>query len=61
MSDLELSNLGNKYNDMSDESLLQEIANNNNMALDCLMDRYKDIVNIKANKFFRSNVSYWIY
>ncbi len=53
MSDLELSNLGNNYNAMSDEKLLQEFTKNqNNMALDCLMERYKDIVNIKANKFF---------
>ncbi len=38
---------------MTDENLLQEITQNqNNIALDCLIDRYKDIVSIKANKFF---------
>ena len=53
MSDLEISNLSNNYNTMSDENLLQEITKNqNNVALDCLIERYKDIVNIKANKFF---------
>ncbi len=42
-----------EYNQMSDEYLLREVAdNNNNMALNCLMNRYKDIVSIKANKFF---------
>lgn len=45
--------IDSKYKQMTDENLLQEVANNqNNMALNCLMDRYKDIVSIKANKFF---------
>ena len=38
---------------MTDENLLQEITQNqNNTALNCLIDRYKDIVGMKANKFF---------
>ena len=42
-----------KYKDMTDENLINEAINNqNNVALDCLMDRYKDIVNLKASKFF---------
>lgn len=53
MSDIELNNFSKNYCVMSDESLLQEITKNqNDMALDCLIERYKDIVNIKANKFF---------
>lgn len=53
MSDSKLSNFKEPYKEMSDENLLQEAAkNHNNVALDCLIERYKDIVNIKANKFF---------
>ena len=53
MSDIKISNFEEKYNQMTDENLLQEIAKNqNNIALDCLIDRYKDVVSIKANKFF---------
>ena len=38
---------------MTDENLLQEIVkNHNNVAFDCLIDRYKEMVSIKANKFF---------
>ena len=44
----------NQYQDIADEILVKEaINNNNNIALECLIDRYKDIVNMKANKFFR--------
>ena len=43
----------NQYQDIADEILVKEaINNNNNIALECLIDRYKDIVNMKANKFF---------
>ena len=53
MSDIETNNFNKNYSGMSDENLLQEITKNqNDMALDCLIERYKDIVNIKANKFF---------
>lgn len=52
MADFGLSNVQNNYNQMSDENLLEEAKKNNNIALDCLIDRYKDVVNIKANKFF---------
>ena len=40
------------YKDMTDEVLVNEALNKNNVALDCLINRYKDIVNMKANKFF---------
>lgn len=54
MSDLKLNNnLGIEYNQMTDENLLAKVnQNQDNQALDCLIDRYKDIVSIKANKFF---------
>lgn len=41
------------YNEMTDETLVNEALNNkDNAALNCLMGRYKEIVNMKANKFF---------
>ena len=53
MSDINQNFFEEKYQQMTDENLLQEISKNkNNLALDCLIDRYKDIVGIKANKFF---------
>ena len=53
MTDSEINNLKEKYKEMSDENLLKEISQNqNNMAFDCLIERYKDVVSIKANKFF---------
>lgn len=42
-----------KYKDMTDETLIKEAINNQNeTALDCLIGRYKDIVSMKANKFY---------
>ena len=42
-----------EYNKMTDENLLKEaVSNQNNIALDCLIGRYKDVVSMKANKFF---------
>ena len=53
MSDINQNFFEEKYQQMTDENLLQEISKNkNNVALECLIDRYKDIVGIKANKFF---------
>ena len=53
MSDIKQNFFEEKYQQMTDENLLQEISKNkNNVALECLIDRYKDIVGIKANKFF---------
>ena len=45
--------LDEKYQSMTDEILINEAIQNQNMkALDCLMGRYKDVVNMKASKFF---------
>lgn len=53
MLDLGMNKFQEKYNQMTDENLLQEIVkNHNNVAFDCLIDRYKEMVSIKANKFF---------
>ena len=53
MSDINQNFFDEKYNKMTDENLLQEITQKqNNIALDCLIDRYKDMVGMKANKFF---------
>ena len=53
MADSNIFQFEEKYRNMTDETLIQEALNNqNDMALDCLIDRYKDIVNMKANKFF---------
>lgn len=42
-----------KYQNMTDEILINEAIQNQNMrALNCLMGRYKDVVNMKASKFF---------
>ena len=41
------------YRNMTDETLVNEaLYKQNNIALDCLIDRYKDIVSMKASKFF---------
>ena len=53
MAETDIFQLEEKYKDMTDENLINEaIKNENNVALECLMERYKDIVNMKASKFF---------
>lgn len=53
MTELDVFPLEEKYKNMTDENLIKEaIDNQNNNALECLISRYKDIVNAKANKFF---------
>lgn len=53
MAEFEPNDFRQQLSQMSDENLLQKaIKEQNNKALDCLIDRYKDMVNIKANKFF---------
>ncbi len=47
-----LNPLENNYIDMTDEKLVQVVQSNDNIALDYLIHRYDDIVNMKANKFF---------
>ena len=53
MIDIMTTEIKEQYNKMTDENLLKEAVNNqNNIALDCLIGRYKDVVSMKANKFF---------
>ena len=42
----------NNYTQMTDEKLIENIKQDDNMALNCLLERYNDVVNMKANKFF---------
>ena len=42
----------NEYTQMTDEKLIENIKKDDKMALNCLMERYNEIVNMKANKFF---------
>ena len=45
MIDIKATELREEYNKMTDENLLKEAVNNqNNIALDCLIGRYKDVV-----------------
>lgn len=43
---------GNDYVQMTDEKLIENIKNDDKTALNCLMERYNDVVSMKANKFF---------
>lgn len=42
----------NQYEEMTDEKLIENIELNDAKALECLIKRYDDVVNMKANKFF---------
>ena len=42
----------NKYNEMSDEELINIIKDGNKDALDFLINKYKELVNMKVSKFF---------
>ncbi|MCI9063167.1 MAG: RNA polymerase sporulation sigma factor SigH [Clostridia bacterium] len=53
MADINIFQDEEKYKNMTDEILIKEAnINENEMALDCLIGRYKDVVSMKANKFF---------
>ena len=52
MANEELFRLDNNYIDMTDEKLIEIIQSEDSGALDCLIARYNDVVNMKANKFF---------
>lgn len=53
MIDITAKEIKEEYKKMTDENLLKEVVNNQNqIALDCLIGRYKDVVSMKANKFF---------
>ena len=41
-----------EYTQMTDEKLIENIKQEDQKALDCLIERYNDVVSMKANKFF---------
>jgi len=41
-----------QYEEMTDEKLIENIIQNDTNALECLIKRYDEVVNMKANKFF---------
>ena len=44
--------LNNKYETMSDEDLIDVIKSGDNHALNYLIEKYKEIVNMKVSKYF---------
>ncbi len=48
----ELYSFANKYKGETDEVLVDKIKQGDKSAQTCLFERYKDIVNLKANKFY---------
>ncbi len=42
----------NNYAQMTDEELIENIKNEDTVALNCLIERYNETVNMKASKFF---------
>ena len=46
------TNYGIQYGNMPDEQVIREIQSGDNMALKYLMNKYHDLVNMKASKFF---------
>ena len=43
---------GEQYKQMTDEMLIENIKKDDKIALNCLIERYNDVVNMKANKFY---------
>lgn len=41
-----------EYTQMTDEKLIENIKQEDQKALDCLIERYNDVVSMKANRFF---------
>lgn len=42
----------NEYNNMTDEGVIARIKNGDNQALNYIMDKYSELVNMKASKYF---------
>lgn len=47
-----ISPLRNEYIDMTDEKIIEVIQSGDNVALNYMMKKYHDLVNMKASKFF---------
>lgn len=50
----EINPLNEQYTNMPDEQVIEVIQSGDNMALNYMMDKYNDLVNMKASKFFMS-------
>jgi RNA polymerase sporulation-specific sigma factor len=48
----QLYQFGNQYTSMTDEKIIEVIQSGDNMALNYIMNKYNDLVNMKASKFF---------
>ncbi len=46
------SNLATNYNNMTDEGIIEQIKLGDNNALDFIINKYAELVNMKASKFF---------
>lgn len=49
---MQVNQLEIQYGNMPDEKVIQEIQSGDNVALNYLMNKYNDLVNMKASKFF---------
>ena len=47
-----------KYNDMKDEAIIKLIHEGDKSALDFIMNKYKEVVNIKVGKYKVSNEAF---
>lgn len=52
MKDNYIKKYAKNYSNMNDEDLIKEIKSGDNDALDYLLNKYKDIVNMKVSKYF---------
>lgn len=52
MSKKEIYAFASKYDEMTDEELVEKVKAGDQAAQDALFERYKEIVNMKANKFY---------
>ena len=52
MADKEFYSFKSKYADIPDEKLIKLVRSGDKNALNFLLEKYNDIVNMKANKFF---------
>ena len=44
--------IDNNYNSMSDEQLISLVKSDDKYALDFIIEKYKDLVNMKVGKYF---------
>ena len=47
-----LDSINNEYKNMTDEKIVEVIQSGDNMALNYIMNKYNDLVNMKASKFY---------